>query len=126
MWCSQRSVAEITEMIHTAKLIHRGVINLAQLATNGESSLQDMVFGNKIAVLSGDFLLANASAALAALHNTKVSCRAHWLRGRVMDSRLREPGFESCAAVLKSWTSFFTLYCSSLLSCINEYLAIDW
>ena len=60
-------------MIHTAKLIHRGVINLAQLATNGESSLQDMVFGNKIAVLSGDFLLANASAALAALHNTKVS-----------------------------------------------------
>jgi len=66
-------VAEITEMIHTAKLIHRGVINLAQLATNGESSFQDMVFGNKIAVLSGDFLLANASAALAALHNTKVS-----------------------------------------------------
>ena len=66
-------MAEITEMIHTAKLIHRGVINLAQLATNGDSSLQDMVFGNKIAVLSGDFLLANASAALAALHNTKVS-----------------------------------------------------
>lgn len=69
---SQRSVAEITEMIHTAKLIHRGVINLAELVTSGDSSLQDMVFGNKIAVLSGDFLLANASAALAALHNTKV------------------------------------------------------
>ena len=27
--------------------------------------------------------------------------RAQWLRGRALDSRLREPGFESCAAVLK-------------------------
>ena len=41
------------------------------------------------------------------------------------DSRLREPGFESCAAVLKPWASVFTLHCSSSLSCINEYLAID-
>ena len=50
--------------------------------------------------------------------------RAQWLRGRPSDSRLREPGFESCAAVLISWARFFT-HCSSLLSCINEYLAID-
>ena len=53
-------------------------------------------------------------------------CRAQWLRGRPPDSRLREPGFESCAAVLKPWASFFTLHCSSsLLSCLNEYLIID-
>ena len=44
--------------------------------------------------------------------------RAQWCRAP--DSRLREPGFESCAAVLKP--SFFTLQRS--LSCINEYLAI--
>ena len=50
---------------------------------------------------------------------------APWLRGRASDSRLRGPGFESCAAVLKPWASFFTLHCSSPLSCINEYLAID-
>ena len=43
---------------------------------------------------------------------------AQWLRGRPPDSRLREPGFESCAAVLKPWASFFTLHCSSSLSCI--------
>ena len=45
-----------------------------------------------------------------------------WLRGRgrASHSRLRGPGFESCAAVLKPWASFFTLHC-----CINEYLAID-
>ena len=51
--------------------------------------------------------------------------RAQWLRGRVSDSRLREPGFESCAAVLKPWVCFFTLNCSTSLTCINEYLAID-
>ena len=51
---------------------------------------------------------------------------AQWLRDRASDSRLREPGFESCAAVLKPWaSSFSTLHCSSSLSCINEYLAID-
>ena len=51
--------------------------------------------------------------------------RAQWLRGRASGSRLREPGFESCAAVLKPWARVFTLHCSSSLSCINEYLAID-
>ena len=51
--------------------------------------------------------------------------RGQWLRGRASDSRLREPGFESCAVVLKPWANFFTLHCSSSLSCINEYLAID-
>ena len=50
---------------------------------------------------------------------------AQWLRGSASDSRLREPGFESCAAVLKHWASFFTLHCSNSLSYINEYLAID-
>ena len=54
-----------------------------------------------------------------------VHCRVQWLRGRALDSRLREPGFESCAAVLKPWASFVTPHCSSSLSCINEYLAID-
>ena len=55
------------------------------------------------------------------LHNF---CRAQWLRGRTSDSRLRGPGFESYAAVLKPRARFFTLHCSSSLSCINEYLAI--
>ena len=45
------------------------------------------------------------------------------VRGRASDSRLREP--KSCAAVLKPWSSLFTLHCSSSLSCRNEYLAID-
>ena len=48
-----------------------------------------------------------------------------WLRGRAPDSRIREPGFESCVAMLKHWTSFFTLHCSGSLGCINECLGID-
>ena len=60
------------------------------------------------------------------LHSSFVEpVRAQLLSGRASDSRLREPGFESCAAVLKPWASFFTLHCSSSLSYINEYLAID-
>ena len=51
--------------------------------------------------------------------------RPQWLRGTASHSRLRGPGFESCAAVLKPWASLFTTHCSSSLSCINEYLAID-
>ena len=35
------------------------------------------------------------------------SGRAQWIRGRASDSRLRGPGFESCAAVLKPWASCF-------------------
>lgn len=68
---SQRQLAEITEMIHTANLIHRGVINLDTLQET-DGSYKDMEFGNKIAVLSGDFLLTSASTGLAELNNTLV------------------------------------------------------
>ena len=58
-------------MIHTAHLIHKGVVNLdAVQPSNG--SVNDMEIGNKMAVLSGDFLLANASTGLASLQNTEV------------------------------------------------------
>ena len=45
--------------------------------------------------------------------------------GRALDSRLRGPGFETCAVGVKTLGKFFTLHCSSSLSCINEYPAID-
>ncbi|XP_063135403.1 all trans-polyprenyl-diphosphate synthase PDSS2 isoform X3 [Rattus norvegicus] len=68
---SQRNLAEITELIHTALLVHRGIVNLSELQSS-DGPLKDMKFGNKIAVLSGDFLLANACNGLALLQNTKV------------------------------------------------------
>ena len=43
--------------------------------------------------------------------------------GKVSDSRLRGPRFESCAAVLKPWGSFFTLHCPGSLS--NDVPVVD-
>ncbi|XP_071957197.1 all trans-polyprenyl-diphosphate synthase PDSS2-like [Antedon mediterranea] len=68
---SQRTLAEISEMIHTAYLVHRGIIDLKEIRP-GDGSPDDLEFGNKMSVLSGDFLLANASQGLAKLHNTQV------------------------------------------------------
>nr|XP_046223060.1 all trans-polyprenyl-diphosphate synthase PDSS2-like [Oncorhynchus gorbuscha] len=68
---SQRNLAEVNELIHTAFLVHRGIINLKEW-TNSDGLLKDMQFGNKMSVLSGEFLLANACTGLAQLNNTKV------------------------------------------------------
>jgi len=47
-------------------------------------------------------------------------------RGKASDPWLREPRFESCAAVLKNLGQVFViLHCSRSLSCMNEYLATD-
>ncbi|XP_033635611.1 decaprenyl-diphosphate synthase subunit 2-like [Asterias rubens] len=68
---SQRTLAEIAEMIHTAFLVHKGIVDIKDLIpTDGPRSV--MEFGNKIAVLSGDFLLASACSGLAQLRNTHV------------------------------------------------------
>ena len=61
-------------MIHTANLIHKGVVNTDSL-TSCDGPLADMEFGNNMAVLSGDFLLANASTGLAELRNTYVGAK---------------------------------------------------
>lgn len=61
----QRTLAEITELVHTAHLIHTGVINLNTPNTNLE-------MGNKMAVLCGDFFLAHSCVQLATLQNLKV------------------------------------------------------
>uniref|UniRef100_A0A336LS10 CSON013481 protein n=1 Tax=Culicoides sonorensis TaxID=179676 RepID=A0A336LS10_CULSO len=68
---SQRALAEVTEMIRTSHLVHQGLINLQPLANSGNdlSSESDMIFGNKIALLSGDYLLGSASVELAKLRN---------------------------------------------------------
>ncbi|OCT78196.1 all trans-polyprenyl-diphosphate synthase PDSS2 [Xenopus laevis] len=67
----QRNLAEITELIHTAFLVHRGIVNINELKTC-DGPIKDMQFGNKMAILSGDFLLANACTGLADLQNAKV------------------------------------------------------
>ncbi|MCJ1402207.1 coq1 putative hexaprenyl diphosphate synthase [Xylographa trunciseda] len=67
---SQRRLAEITELIHTASLLHDDVIDNSD-ARRGSSSA-NIAFGNKMAVLAGDFLLGRASVALARLRDAEV------------------------------------------------------
>ena len=67
-------------MIHTAGLIHRGIVNVSSIVDDSSFSVtnsqtDDFEFGNKMAVLSGDFLFANVSTGLAALNNTQVHVR---------------------------------------------------
>ncbi|XP_039254979.2 all trans-polyprenyl-diphosphate synthase PDSS2-like [Styela clava] len=66
----QRALAEVTELIHVAFLVHRGIVDVNQIV--GNVSKTDIDFGNKLAVLGGDFLLANACTGLAKLQNTQV------------------------------------------------------
>jgi len=71
---SQRGLAEVTEMIRTSHLIHQGLVNLQTLANAGNdlSFDSDMIFGNKIALLGGDYLLGNACLQLAGLRNQEL------------------------------------------------------
>lgn len=66
---SQRCLAEITEMIHMGTVIHRGILDLKKVEL---AEVKEIDQGNKLAVLCGDYLLANACNNLAKLHNTEV------------------------------------------------------
>jgi all-trans-nonaprenyl-diphosphate synthase len=65
-----RRLAEITEMIHTASLVHDDVVDEAE--TRRGIDTVHSVFGNRIAVLAGDFLFAQSSWYLANLDNLEV------------------------------------------------------
>lgn len=66
---SQKRMAMIAEMIHTASLLHDDVIDDATTRRNKPSV--NHVFSQKQAILAGDFILSRASILLAQLGNTK-------------------------------------------------------
>ena len=87
---AQRRLAEISEMIHTASLFHDDVIDEAD--TRRGAPAVHTVFGNKMAILAGDYLLARASICLARLRNVEVvetmsTIIEHLVRGEVMQMR---------------------------------------
>ena len=65
-----RRLAEITEMIHTASLVHDDVVDEA--ATRRGVATVHSRFNHRVAVLAGDFLFAQASWHLANLDNLAV------------------------------------------------------
>eukprot|EP00924_Labyrinthula_sp_SR-Ha-C_P011364 snap_masked-scaffold_36-processed-gene-2.87-mRNA-1 protein AED:0.01 eAED:0.01 QI:0/-1/0/1/-1/1/1/0/395 len=80
-------LAEITEMMHTASLLHDDVIDLAGTRRGVKSVNQE--FGNKLAVLAGDFLLARSSTHLARLGDIQVvetlaTVLEHLVKGEIL------------------------------------------
>ncbi|MBW4427273.1 MAG: solanesyl diphosphate synthase [Nostoc desertorum CM1-VF14] len=65
-----RRLAEITEMIHTASLVHDDVVDESDVR-RGVPTVHSL-FGNRIAILAGDFLFAQSSWYLANLDNLEV------------------------------------------------------
>jgi all-trans-nonaprenyl-diphosphate synthase len=65
-----RRLAEITEMIHTASLVHDDVVDESDMR-RGVPTVHSL-FGNRIAILAGDFLFAQSSWYLANLDNLEV------------------------------------------------------
>lgn len=87
---AQRRLAEISEMIHTASLFHDDVIDGSD--TRRGMPAVHVVFGNKMAILAGDYLLARASICLARLRDVEVvetmsTIIEHLVRGEVMQLR---------------------------------------
>jgi hexaprenyl-diphosphate synthase len=87
---TQRRLAEISEMIHTASLLHDDVIDASLTRRNLPSA--NASFGNKMAVLGGDFMIARASIALARLRNAECTalmsaCISSLVEGEFMQLR---------------------------------------
>ncbi|CAB1349635.1 unnamed protein product [Coregonus sp. 'balchen'] len=70
----QRSIAMISEMIHTASLVHDDVIDGSD-KRRGKTTINE-VWGERKAILAGDFILSAASMALARIGNNTVVCKA--------------------------------------------------
>jgi all-trans-nonaprenyl-diphosphate synthase len=83
----QLQIAEIVEMIHTASIIHDDVIDDAT-ARRGAPSI-NIKYSNKMAILAGDYLLAQASVSLSQLESFEVTrliskVIAHLVKGEFM------------------------------------------
>lgn len=59
----QQSLSNAIQLIHIGNLVHQmGIFDLSKVPNFGNSlpADHDLILGNKIALLAGDFLLANA------------------------------------------------------------------
>lgn len=66
----QRALAEVTEMIRIAHIVHNSLVNL-QSSSSDEK--EDLNFGNKIGLLTGDYLLGHSSVELSKLRNQRIT-----------------------------------------------------
>lgn len=102
---TQRRLAEITEMIHVASLLHDDVIDASPLRRGAPSA--PSAFGNKLSILGGDFLLGRASVALARLRDAEVvellaTVIANLVEGEVMQLKSQAAAESGEAAAANS------------------------
>ena len=95
-----QKLAEITELIHTASLLHDDVLDSAVMRRHQLSA--NLLFGNKAAILSGDFLLSRASIELARLGNPSVVESMSRIIGDLVEGEFMQ--LESAASQTPSFT----------------------
>jgi len=94
IYASQRTIAELVEVVYTADLIHRGLLDLSDRSDFQVSVAKDIEFANRMAVLAGDFLLANACTGLARLGSTRVVQLIANAISHLMEARFIHDGSE--------------------------------
>jgi all-trans-nonaprenyl-diphosphate synthase len=63
-------LAELTELIHTASLVHDDLLDQS-IQRRGQETIH-LKWGTKVAVITGDFLFAQASVKLGEINNTEI------------------------------------------------------
>lgn len=66
-------------MIYMVNFIYKGVVNFLDYLESDQREKNDMEFGNKMVVLSGDFLLVNVCIELVILNNIYVRIYRLWI-----------------------------------------------
>lgn len=95
--------AAVAEMIHVATLLHDDVIDHSELRRGKKTVCAQ--WGNKVSVLSGDYLLAQASVKLSKLGNTRlVSIFAHVLAD-LCDGEVEQ--LHTSFSLEPSWDSYY-------------------
>ncbi|XP_071530695.1 all trans-polyprenyl-diphosphate synthase PDSS1 [Panulirus ornatus] len=67
---SQRQVAKVAEMIHTASLVHDDILDASDIR-RGKPSV-NFLYGQRKAVMAGDYILSVAATMLARIRNEEV------------------------------------------------------
>lgn len=86
-----------------ANLVHTGIVNMSSVSEFSKSCQDDMEFGNRMAVLSGDFLLASACTGLAELRDTEVVCAISEVIGHLMEGEFLKITCDANSLNLDFW-----------------------
>lgn len=76
---------------------------MSSISTMSKSHQDDIEFGNKMAVLSGDFLLANACTGLAELKDTEVVSMISKVIGHLMEGEFLKIAFNADNLNIDFW-----------------------